>query len=286
MNTRIRASLRMVFWFASTSAVVALGLILFNRSAAFSQTDGVPVGDPVVLELFTSQGCSDCPPADALLSELGSSTKGVIPLAYHVDYWNHLGWSDPFSSHQFSERQRDYSRAMNLAGQYTPQMVVGGASQFVGSDAGGIERAISEAHSTSEFGRVSLHPSLDSKSPRTLRVKVKAQVDPASTHGRYVVMVAVYENGLVTKIDAGENAGREITYDYTVRKLVPAFELDGAQTVEKDVSVDLDPSWSANHLGTAAFIQNTSSLKIIGAASEYPIAGINRVSVINDGIIR
>ena len=85
-------------------------------------------------------------------------------------------------------------------------------------------------------------------------------------------MVAVYENGLVTKIGAGENGGREITYDYTVRKLVPAFELVGAQAVEKEVRVDLDPSWPANHLGAAAFIQNTSSLKIIGAASEYPIA--------------
>jgi hypothetical protein len=84
-------------------------------------------------------------------------------------------------------------------------------------------------------------------------------------------MVAVYENGLITKIGAGENGGREITYDYTVRKLVPAFELEGAQAVEKVVSINLDPSWSANHLGAAAFIQNTSSLKIIGGASQYPI---------------
>ena len=258
-------------WIVSTAAIIVIGLGFLRWSVAFSQTDGVLGGDPVVLELFTSQGCSDCPPADELLSKLGSSTNGVIPLAYHVDYWNHLGWSDPFSSRQFSQRQGDYARAMNLDSEYTPQMVVGGASQFVGSDARSIASAISAAHSASAPGRVSLHASLDDKSPRSLQVKVKAQLNPQWASGRFAVMVAIYENGLVTRIGAGENGGREITYDYTVRKLVPAFELDGAQAVEKEVSIDLDPSWSANHLGAAAFIQDTSTLKIVGAASEYPI---------------
>jgi|SRR5579862_4472514 len=263
--------LGLVLWILGTAAIIAISLGFFRRSVAFSQTDGAPAGDPVVLELFTSQGCSDCPPADALLSELGSSTKGVIPLAYHVDYWNHLGWSDPFSSREFSQRQSDYARAMNLAEQYTPQMVVGGASQFIGSDAGRIARAISAAHSVSTPGRVSLHASVDGKSSRSVQIKLKAQLDPASTSEPYVVMVAVFENGLFTKIGAGENDGREITYDYTVRKLLPALELKSAKAVEKNVSIDLDPSWSANHLGAAAFIQNASSLKILGAASEYPI---------------
>jgi hypothetical protein len=273
MNTRVLAERSgLVSWIVGTAAGIAIGLGCFGWSVAFSQTDGVPARQPVVLELFTSQGCSDCPPADALLSELGSSTEAVIPLAYHVDYWNHLGWSDPFSSRQFSERQSEYARAMNLAGEYTPQMVIGGAWQFVGSDSRSIARAVSAAHSTSAPGRVSLHTSLGAESPRSLEVKVRAQIEPTSATGPFVVMVAVYENGLVSKIGAGENGGREITYDYTVRKLLPAFELDGTQAVEKEVRVDLDPSWSASHLGAAAFIQNTSSLKIVGAASKYPIA--------------
>jgi hypothetical protein len=272
MNMRVLPErLGLLPWIASTATVIAIGLGFFRWSAAFSQTDGVPARDPVVLELFTSQGCSDCPPADALLSELGSSDRGVIPLAYHVDYWNHLGWSDPFSSRQFSERQSEYARAMNLAGEYTPQMVIGGAWQFVGSDSRSIARAVSAAHSTSTPGRVSLHTSLGAESPRSLEVKVRAQIEPASAPGPFVVMVAVYENGLVSKIGAGENGGREIAYDYTVRKLLPAFGLDGAQAVEKEVRIELAPSWSASHLGAAAFIQNTSSLKIVGAASEYPI---------------
>jgi len=267
----LRERLGLAPWIVSTAVAIAIGSGLFRWSAASSMTEVTGDGGPVVLELFTSQGCSDCPPADALLSELGASTKGVIPLAYHVDYWNHLGWSDAFSSRQFSERQSDYARAMNLAGEYTPQMVVGGASQFVGSDGRGIARAIAAERSASASGRVSLNTALGAQSPRSLQIKLRAQIEPASARGSFVVMVALYENGLVIRIGAGENGGREITYDYTVRKLVPAFELDGTQAVEKEVSVDLDPSWSANHLGAAAFIQNTSSLKIVGAASEYPI---------------
>ena len=89
-----------------------------------------------------------------------------------------------------------------------------------------------------------------------------------------MVMLAIYENGLVSKIGAGENGGREITYDYTVRKLLPAFELDPAQhaPVSKELTVDIDPSWSLNHLGVAAFIQDPTSLRIEGASSEYPVA--------------
>ena len=87
-------------------------------------------------------------------------------------------------------------------------------------------------------------------------------------------MLAIYENSLVARIGGGENGGRQITYDYTVRKLLPAFELDPTQRAssEKDLSIDLDPSWSVNHLGVAAFIQDTTSLRIVGAASQYPIA--------------
>ena len=102
-----RGRFGLVPWIVSVATVAAIGFGLFHKAVAFSQTDAAADGTPVVLELFTSEGCSSCPPADALLSDLGSSTKSVIPLAYHVDYWNHLGWSDPFSSHQWSERQSD-----------------------------------------------------------------------------------------------------------------------------------------------------------------------------------
>ncbi len=135
----------LVPWIVGIVTVAAIGFGFFRKAVAFSETNGASDGAPVVLELFTSEGCSSCPPADALISELGSSTESVIPLAYHVDYWNHLGWTDPFSSHQWSERQSDYARAMNLDGEYTPQMVIGGGWQCGGSDAGSIERAVAAA---------------------------------------------------------------------------------------------------------------------------------------------
>ena len=264
----------LVPWIVSVATVAAIGFGLFHKAVAFSQTDAAADGTPVVLELFTSEGCSSCPPADALLSDLGSSTKSVIPLAYHVDYWNHLGWSDPFSSHQWSERQSAYVQALNLDGEYTPQMVIGGRWQCAGSDGGSIAHAVDAARSTSPLGRTSIQTSLAAAGSRKLHVKVNAQLLSAAGPGRLVVMLAIYENGLVSKIGAGENGGREITYDYTVRKLLPVFELDGAKgaSASKELNIELDDSWSLAHLGVAAFIQDSTSLKIEGASSRYPIA--------------
>ena len=264
----------LVPWIVGIVTVAAIGLGFFRKAVAFSETNGASNGAPVVLELFTSEGCSSCPPADALISELGSSTKSVIPLAYHVDYWNHLGWADPFSSHQWSERQSDYARAMNLDGEYTPQMVIGGGWQCGGSDAGSIERAVAAARSEPDLGRTRIQTSLGAAGSQKLQVKVNAQLLSAVGTGRLVVVLAIYENGLVSKIGAGENGGREITYDYTVRKLLPAFELDAAQpgSFVQEMTIDLDRSWSLDHLGVAAFIQDPTSLRIEGASSEYPIA--------------
>ena len=253
---------------------VAIGVGFFHQVAAFSQVSGATDGGPVVLELFTSAGCSSCPPADALLSELGSSTKGVIPLAYHVDYWNHLGWSDRLSSPRWSERQTAYTRAMNLDSDYTPQMVISGQWQAVGSDRSDIARGVAAARSVPSLGRVSLHTISGPSGPHKLQVKLNARMLNGSATGPLVVMLAIYENGLVERIHRGENGGRQITYDYTVRKLLPAFQLSPAPaaSVEKELSIEIDPSWSLDHLGVAAFIQDAASLRIVGAAAEYPVA--------------
>ena len=271
---QIPRRLSLIPWIASVGVVTAIGLVFLERPAAFSQTSGAADSGPVVLELFTSQGCSSCPPADALLSALGSSTAGVVPLAYHVDYWNYLGWSDPFSSRQWSERQSAYSRAMNLSGDYTPQMVIGGDFQCVGSDSRSVSQAVAAEHSVPAVGRVSLDTIPSASGSRELQVKVNVRMLREAGTRPLQVMLAIYENGLVTKIAGGENGGRAITYDYTVRKLLPAFELHAAQgaSVDKELSIDLDPSWELSHLGVAAFIQDPVSLTIEGAAAKYPIA--------------
>ena len=270
---KISHRLNLIPWIVTVAVVAAIGVGFLGRPVAFPQTNGAADSGPVVLELFTSQGCSSCPPADALLSELGSSTADVVPLAYHVDYWNHLGWSDPFSSPQWSERQSSYARAMNLDGDYTPQMVIGGGLQCFGSDRRSVSYAIAAARSVPATGRVSLTTIPSASGARELQVKVNVRMLREAGNRPPEVMVAIYESGLVTKIGGGENGGREITYDYTVRKLLPVFELDAAQgaSVDKELSIDLDPSWELSHLGVAVFIQDPVSLTIEGAAAKYPI---------------
>lgn len=137
-----------------------------------------------------------------------------------------------------------------------------------------VERGIEAARSVPALGQVTIHAVPITPGSSKLQLKLNAQVLNNAGTGPLVVMLAIYENGLVARIGGGENGGRQITYDYTVRKLLPAFELDPAQSAssQKDLAVDLDPSWSVNHLGVAAFIQDTTSLRIVGAASQYPLA--------------
>jgi hypothetical protein len=252
----------------------AIGTRLFGHRAAFSQSASAPEDTPVVLELFTSEGCSSCPPADELLSRIGSSATGVIPLAYHVDYWDRLGWSDPFSSSQWTARQVVYTRAMELSGPYTPQSVIGGKWQCVGSDPRAVASAIAAARATPPAGLVTIRTSPPAAGSHKLNVRIGARMLRSAGDNALIVLLAIYENGLVAKIDAGENRGRKLSYDYTVRKIVPAFELSGApgRALENEISVDLDPSWKLEHLGVAAFIQDENSLAIDGAAAQYPIA--------------
>ncbi|HUP63057.1 MAG TPA: DUF1223 domain-containing protein [Thermoanaerobaculia bacterium] len=169
-------------------------------------------GQSVVLELFTSQGCSSCPPADALLRRIANdpSLRGrVIPLAYHVDYWNHLGWRDPFSSRAWSQRQYEYVGAMKLNGAYTPQAVINGSRQMVGSSSFEIYRAIEEESRRKTEGSVRVriegrHVVVHGRSPRK-------DVD---------LIVVAFENGATTNVTHGENNGKSLANDAIVRKLV------------------------------------------------------------------
>ena len=269
----------------------AIGARLLGHRTAFSRTSpapetsaapaAIPLGSqfrskdsPVVLELFTSEGCSSCPPADALLSKLGASSTGLIPLAYHVDYWDSLGWSDPFSSGQWTARQAVYVREMELSGSYTPQIVINGRWQCVGSDPGGIARAIAAARTTPPAGLLTLRTTPPVAGSHKLNVSVSANMMRTAGDQPVIVLLAIYENGLVAKIGAGENSGHQVRYDYTVRKIVPAFELNATagSALENELNVDLDPSWQLDHLGVVAFIQDENSLAIDGAVTQYPIA--------------
>jgi hypothetical protein len=219
---------------------------------------------PIVVELFTSQGCSSCPPADRLLSKLAKDPR-VIPLAFHVDYWNYIGWSDPFSSKAWTQRQESYARAMRSNRVYTPQLVVAGRTHVVGSNEAEVRRSISQALGAEPAGRVTVSavPSPDGR----LKVQAGAKLVRAAG-GPLDLWVAVYETGLSTKVGAGENASRTLANDFVVRRLEKALTLPGtagsADTGE--LVLGLDKRWNRQHLGVAAFLQDPRTLAIQGAA--------------------
>jgi hypothetical protein len=221
----------------------------------------------VVVELFTSEGCSSCPPADELLGHLRQDLAGkniqVIPLGFHVDYWNSLGWKDRFSSADFTRRQEQYARSLGVDGPYTPQMVVDGTLEFVGNSAGQAQRAIGQAASQPELAVVKI----SAAGPDQLLVQVKA---PASA-GDSGVLLAVTEDNLATSVGSGENGGRTLHHAAVVRELRQLGRLhDGG--FEATVPVKVEKEWKRGDLRAAVFVQQGNvqqgpSGKIQGAAS-------------------
>jgi hypothetical protein len=239
-------------------AIVTLVLVAAERG---SRDEAPPLGPhPVVVELFTSQGCSSCPPADALLSTL-KDQRNVIPLAFHVDYWDRLGWRDPFSAREWTARQMAYVRALNLNSAYTPQAVVGGTRQFVGSDRRAMRDALTAASNTVPSGEVRLGVVREGN---ILHATVHAELRVPREHDLFV---AVVEDGLSTPVKRGENGGSTLANDAVVRKLVRVVTLRGGG-IDQLVNVPLDPSWKQT--SAVAFLQDAQTLAIDGAAAARP----------------
>jgi hypothetical protein len=225
---------------------------------------------PVVLELFTSQGCSSCPPAEALLDRLArdpSLDGAVVPLAFHVDYWNWLGWRDPFSQSAWSLRQRSYA-AMTSGRIYTPELIIEGRDECVGSDERCARAAIARYRARPQAAHVALRfrPTLNHPQ-RSLSLEVDARTDRRMPDGFLRVVLAIVESGLVTHVVGGENADEELTDDDVVRSLTEAFTLpaDGPNRLVRRLSLPLARGWGRGALSIAAFLQEPSSLRIRAA---------------------
>lgn len=219
----------------------------------------------VVLELFTSQGCSSCPPADELLRRIGKepALRGkVLPLAFHVDYWDALGWRDPFSSRAWSERQTRYAHAFGSDRIYTPQAVVGGRAECVGSNEDEILARL-EAALRRPAGRLELRlePAAGAQGER---LAVTA-APPAGVARALDVVLVVYENDLATDVARGENARRRLRDDFVVRRLETLFTLAAGSAGEsRAVPLTLDSSWRRAGLGVAVFLQDPRTLETFG----------------------
>jgi len=227
-------------------------------------------GSIAVVELFTSQGCSSCPPADRLLSAIAAEPAlagKVVPLAYHVDYWDYIGWTDPFSSADWSARQKQYAQAYNTNRIYTPQVVVNGTEEMTGSEERKVRAAIAKA--LAEKPAVDLDLAVE-KTPDGLRAKVTASHAGALERDADV-LVALVENGLVTKVGKGENGGRTLKNDAVVRRLQKAFALGAAPGGRGTGSVDLSlgEATTGRKLGVAAFVQDPKTRAIQGGAIRW-----------------
>jgi hypothetical protein len=210
---------------------------------------------PVLVELFTSEGCSSCPPADAALAELARSQPvpgaEVVPLEFHVDYWNRLGWADPFSAAEYSLRQENYGNDV-----YTPQMIVDGTRSFVGSS----ENAREEVARAGRASKTAL--TVESHAEKGLSTSIKVGPLPEGLPAARVWM-AVTEDGLSTEVPRGENAGRTLRHAAVVRAL---RDIGPATSGSFHAEVPLSGAWKRDRLRTVAWIQETASHRVRGLA--------------------
>jgi hypothetical protein len=259
-------------------AASMVAIVLIKRAHAQDVAAQEPtargVNAPVVVELFTSEGCSSCPPADQLLAKLEVEQPirnvEVIALEEHVDYWNNGGWIDPFSSSTATMRQYAYAGALGNGNAYTPQMVVDGQSEFIGSRTGQARNVIQQAGSKK-------------KTEVTLTAAERGNVDAGGKGDKFLVSVgtipnlsngdtpeiwmAITETGLHSNVMGGENSGEDLHHAAVVRKMwkIGAAKGSGATSFSSEERVKIDPGWKRENIRVVAFLQEKKSKKILGA---------------------
>jgi hypothetical protein len=224
---------------------------------------------PVLVELFTSEGCSSCPPADALLGKLDGSQPipgaRVIVLSEHVDYWNHDGWKDSYSSSFFTARQGDYGRRFKLQSVYTPQMVIDGTVQLNGSDATAVGRAIEGARG--HFKIPVRIFSVSVANPKTLRVRVEVAALPADSKARKAeIFVAVALNHAESHVLAGENKGRDIRHVAVAESMDKVGTVEKGRNFDREVAVKVKSTADLENLRLIAFVQEADGGEVVGAS--------------------
>jgi hypothetical protein len=227
---------------------------------------------PVVVELFTSEGCSSCPPADALLAALDMrqpfGSAEIIAIEEHVTYWDEQGWKDPFSSSSWTTRQYDYAGPLHNGNPYTPQMVVDGTAGFVGS--GGIkarqeiEKAAAIPKAKVEISEVS--PVQNNSVAFKISVEKLLSAAPKDTAE---VILAVTESGLHSSVKAGENVGKELQHSRVLRelKVIGVIGKNGQEGFAAQPVVKLDSNWNVGNLRAVVFVQERKSRRILAAAT-------------------
>jgi hypothetical protein len=227
------------------------------------------VRNPVVVELFTSEGCSSCPPADQLLAKLEEQQPienvEIIPLEEHVTYWNQGGWLDPYSSDVFTARQSVYAGMLSKGNSYTPQMIVDGETELIGSRAAQAVNSIERAGIQKKV-EVTVTPGEAIKGAQTFQVKVGA-LPNASGGDAPEVWLAVTETGLHNQVKGGENSGQDLHHAAVVRDLrrIGTAKGPGETSFSADERVKIDKSWKRENTHVVVFLQDKKSKKVLGA---------------------
>ncbi|HEY5407819.1 MAG TPA: DUF1223 domain-containing protein [Ginsengibacter sp.] len=214
-----------------------------------------------VLELFTSQGCSSCPPADRLLGSY-SSKENVIVLSFHVDYWNRLGWKDPFSSKEYTQRQYDYASALH-ADVYTPQLIINGQAEMIGSDADKISNAINKVLGEQPDATLSIK-TVKAENARLPDGQGKADIkfDVSGNTSNSILHIALVEKKTTTNVNAGENGGATLTNYNVVRTFKSINKVaDG----DNAATIDIPSSAELKDLSVVLFLQQKKNNKISAA---------------------
>jgi len=216
-------------------------------------------GKKIVVELFTSQGCSSCPPADAYLAEL-AKRDDVIALSFHVDYWNYIGWDDPFSSAESTARQRAYGRTMKKRYVYTPQIVVDGRAETVGSDRSTVDTLIRMAAAAQKIDIDVTH-----NKNGTADIRVPAGTNPTGDKGE--LWIGFFDSAVETEIRAGENRGETIVNANIVRTYKKIGSWAGGALTKH---VNLKALGATGRDGCVIILQAPDNGPIIGAVS-FPL---------------
>lgn len=222
------------------SKIFAAAAVLFAVEAAACTVTSGPTR-AALLELYTSEGCSSCPPADHWLGKLQPAPQRLVPLALHVDYWDYIGWQDKFAKPVFTERQRN---AAGIGFVYTPQVMLNGQDFHGWRNQAEFEKTVSAINRSAPQADISL-----TLTPGAGEVGLNAAVKTKESDAAFYI--AVYENDLTSQVRAGENGGATLHHDYVVREWLGPYPV--GKTVQQKITVK--QGWKVNNLGVAAFVQ-------------------------------
>ena len=248
---------------ALATVLVALGAAADVLAAACSAQSGE--GTAALVELYTSEGCDSCPPADRWLASLASrgfAPVRVVPIALHVDYWDYIGWKDPYAKREFAERQRRLAHLKRATYVFTPQVLLQG-QDFRRWGTAAFDEAVAQINARPAKARIALR--LEAVRARTLEVEARAELLEASQREDAALYLASYENRLVSQVGAGENRGRTLAHDYVVFEWQGPVGFASGTSFAGRHSLPLLPQAVPAHSGVVAFVQNRRTAEVLQA---------------------